>query len=205
MEPKWLTVARRLQAIAQAGLTYSQDKYERERFQEIQDISIEIMKDYTEMEEEKIRELFIKEEGYPTPKVDVRAVIFKEKKLLLVKEKIDGLWSLPGGWADAHKSLKENLIQEAKEEAGVLIIPKRIIAVIDRKRYNLPPSVFGIYKVFVECMYITGSFQDNTETSAAGFFREDDLPPLSLGRNTLDQIKMCFRSQEEKVLEPSFD
>lgn len=205
LEPKWLGYAKELQAIAQAGLTYTENKYEQERFQQIREMSVMMLKEGAEIKEEKIRDLYYNEVGYPTPKVDVRAAVFKGESILMVKEKIDGLWSLPGGWADANRSLRENLIQEAREEAGIDIIPKRIIAVLDRKKNNLPPSVFGIYKIFVECAYKGGSFQENIETSAAGFFLEDELPPLSIGRNTEEQIKMCFQARKEKYLEPLFD
>lgn len=205
LEPKWLQYAKELQAIAQAGLTYTQDKYERERFQQIQRMSIEIMHEHTEMNQEKIKDLYYREEGYPTPKVDVRAAVFKNDKILMVKEKVDGLWSLPGGWADAKSSLRENVVKEAREEAGAIVTPKRIIAVLDRQRNNLPPSVFGIYKIFVECIYEGGTFQENIETWEADFFGEDELPPLSTGRNTLEQIKMCFTAREKTYIEPIFD
>lgn len=204
-EPKWLKYARRLQSISQAGLTYSENVYERERFKEIQDISMEIIKEHTHLKEDKIRLFFQGEKGYPTPKVDVRAAIFQGERILLVKEKVDGLWALPGGWADADNTLRENLIRESKEEAGVDIIPGRIIAIQDRKRYNLPPAVHGIYKIFVECEYQGGSFVENIETQAADFFTEGKLPPLSTGRNTVEQIKMCFAARKRPLLEPLFD
>lgn len=204
-EPKWLEWAKKLQGIAQAGLTYSKDKYDIERFEQLRDLSVEILNSYTNIDNKIIRELFCNETGYPTPKIDVRAAIFKEDKILLVKEKIDGRWSLPGGWADIHTSLKEALIKEAKEEAGVEIDPKRIIAVQDRKRHNEPPSPYGMYKIFVECTYINGSFEDNTETSDAKFYSLEELPPLSLGRNTKQQISMCFESRNIECLEPMFD
>src|SRR5690554_3951423 len=118
IEPKWLQYAKRLQAIAQAGLEYSKDKYDIERFQEIRNISIDIMENYTDLETEKIRDFFASEKGYQTPKIDARAAIFKNDEILLVKEKIDGLWSMPGGWADIGLSLRENIIKESLEEAG---------------------------------------------------------------------------------------
>lgn len=205
LEPKWLEYAKELKAIAQAGLTYTENKYEKERFQQIREISLEILKEHTEMKEEIIKELYYKDVGYPTPKVDVRAAVFKGDGILMVKEKVDGLWSLPGGWADAKHSLRENLIKETREESGILVKPRRIIAVLDRKKNNLPPSVFGIYKIFVECTYREGTFEENIETSDADFFTEDHLPPLSTGRSTEDQIKMCFAARKKKYLEPLFD
>lgn len=204
-EPKWLEWAKKLQAIAQAGLTYSQDKYDLERFEQIRTLSIEILNNYTDIEHKKIYDLFANETGYPTPKIDVRAAIFHNEKILLVKEQIDGLWSMPGGWADNDISLRENLIKESQEEAGVNIDPKRIIAILDRKKNNRPPLPYGVYKIFVECDFIYGEFKENIETSEAGFFSIENLPPLSLGRNTKEQIEMCFKAREKQFLEPIFD
>ncbi len=204
-EPSWLNYAKKLQAIAQAGLAYSKDEYDIERFKQIREISVDILNNYTDMEQERIEDLFKEETGYPTPKIDVRAAIFKNNKILLVKEKIDGLWSLPGGWADSDSSLKENLIKEAKEEAGVNIIPKKIIAILDRKRHNPFPMPFGVYKIFVECSYINMDFKANIETSNADFFPENNLPPLSTSRNTQEQIKMCFTVKASETNETIFD
>ena len=107
MEPKWLTWAKQLQSIAQAGLTYSKDKYDIERFQQIRELSVEILNEYTEICNEKIKDLFCNEVGYQTPKIDIRGAVFKDDKILLVKESIDGLWSIPGGWAEPGLSIKE--------------------------------------------------------------------------------------------------
>jgi len=204
-EPKWLQYAKKLQALAQAGLEYSNDKYDLERFEEIRDISVEIVNNYTDIEKEKIENLFAGEEGYQTPKVDVRAAVFKNNKILLVREKIDNLWTLPGGWADVDLSLRENVIKETKEEAGAAIKPKRVIAVLDRKRHNTPPNPYGIYKIFVECTLLNINFKENLETSEAGFFEEKNLPPLSTNRTTEEQINMCFRSKNKKHHECIFD
>lgn len=202
---KWLEYARQLQAIAQAGITYSNSQYDIERFEQIREISVEIMHNYTQIEKTKIKDLFSSEEGYPTPKIDVRAVIFRNTEILLVREKEDGLWSLPGGWADIGYSLSENLIKEAKEEAGVDINPKRIISVWDREKHNGSLMPYAVYKIFVECEYIRGGYECNIETSEARFFAEDSLPPLSEGRNTKKQIDLCFKIKAKKNHEALFD
>ncbi|SJZ69386.1 NUDIX hydrolase [Garciella nitratireducens] len=202
---KWLEHAKKLQSIAQAGLEYSKDKYDRERFEEIRDISIEIMSHYTEMESEKIRDLFASETGYQTPKIDVRAAVFKQNKILLVKEKIDGLWSLPGGWADIEFSLKENIMKECIEEAGAQVHPKKLIAILDGKNMLSQPYPYSIYKIFVECDYIQSVFQENIETSAAEFFTLENLPPLSLTRNNEKHIEMCFQAHKNKYHQSIFD
>jgi ADP-ribose pyrophosphatase YjhB (NUDIX family) len=199
METKWLSWAKRLQSIAQAGLTYSKDKYDIERFQQIRDISIEILNEYTEISNEKIKDLFCNETGYQTPKVDIRGAVFKDGKILLVKESIDGRWSLPGGWAEVNLSVKENVIKELREETGLNVVPKRLIAVLDRNKHNHPITPYGIYKIFVLCELIGGVFKKNIETVESGFFSLEDLPPLSLGRVTKEQIAMCFDVKKQIV------
>lgn len=205
MEPKWLSWAKQLQAIAQAGLTYSKDKYDIERFHQIRDLSVEILSEYTEISNEKIKNLFCNETGYQTPKVDIRGAIFKDDRILLVKESIDGCWSMPGGWAEFNLSIKENIIKEAKEEAGLNIIPKRLIAVLDRNKHNEPVTPYGIYKIFVLCELIDGEFEKNIETEESDFFLLTDLPPLSLERITKKQIEMCFEAKNNDNFFVVFD
>lgn len=193
MEPKWLSWAKQLQSIAQAGLTYSKDKYDIERFQQVRDLSVEILSEYTGINNEEIKDLFCNETGYQTPKVNIRGAIFKEDKILLVKESIDGCWSIPGGWAEFNLSIKENIVKEVKEEAGLNVVPKKLIAVLDRNKHNEPATAYGIYKIFVLCELIDGVFEKNIETEESGYFSITDLPPLSIERNTKKQIEMCFQ------------
>ena len=204
-EKKWLEIAKKLQSIAQAGLEYSKDKYDLERFEEIRKLSIDIMENYTDMEREKIKNLFAGETGYQTPKIDIRAAIFHENKILMVKEKLDNKWSLPGGWADIDLSIRENLIKEAMEEAGAKIIPERILAVYDRNRNTNMLFPHSVYKIFVQCKYLESSFVENIETEETGFFSADNLPELSETRNTELQIKMCFKHKDSRLHEPYFD
>ncbi len=204
-EKKWLDIAKKLQSIAQAGLEYSKDKYDLERFEEIRKVSIDIMECYTDIEREKIKNLFAGETGYQTPKIDIRAAVFHENKILMVKEKLDNRWSLPGGWADIDLSLKENLIKEAMEEAGEKIIPERILAVYDRNRNTNILFPHSVYKIFVQCKYLESKFVENIETEETGFFSVDQLPELSETRNTASQIKMCFRYKDKPFHEPYFD
>ena len=136
MREKWLDWAIRIQSVAQNGLTYSKDKYDLERFQQLRELSAEIMSEYTGIPEERIFELFCSEDGYQTPKIDVRAAVVEDGRILLVKEKIDGKWSLPGGWAEVNLSLSENVVKEVKEEAGFTVEAESIIAVLDAKKKN---------------------------------------------------------------------
>ena len=153
----------------------------------------------------EIKNLFAGETGYQTPKIDIRAAVFHENKILMVKEKLDNRWSLPGGWADIDLSLKENLIKEAMEEAGAKIIPERILAVYDRNRNTNILFPHSVYKIFVQCKYLESKFVENIETEETGFFSVDQLPELSETRNTASQIKMCFRYKDRPFHEPYFD
>jgi ADP-ribose pyrophosphatase YjhB (NUDIX family) len=199
---KWIETAQRLQAIAQAGLEFCHTDFDRDRYEQIRQISVEIIENHSEYEEQEVVDLFASATGYPTPKVDVRAVIFNDDKILMVKEKVDGKWSLPGGWADQHLSLSENLVKESYEEAGVEVTPGKLISILDRNKRNYPPIPHGCYKIFVECELKGGSFTKNTETSDAGYFSLDEIPPLSTERITKEQLEMCFeaRSSDWKVI-----
>ncbi len=205
METKWLRWASELQSIAQTGLTFSTDRYDLDRYEKIRNLVIEILHEYTEMDHKKIRDLFASETGYQTPKVDIRSAVFKNNSILMVKEKVDGAWSLPGGWADVNTSVSESAVRECMEEAGAIVKPKRIIAIHLGNKHNNPLFPFTIYKIFVECELIESSFKENTETLDAQFFEADKLPQLSFERNNPDQIKLCFNARECKYFETIFD
>jgi ADP-ribose pyrophosphatase YjhB (NUDIX family) len=205
MKEKWLEWAARLQSIAQAGLTFGETQYDIDRYQQIRTISVEIMHEYTNVSNEKIIDLFASETGYQTPKVDIRASVFKGDKILMVREKIDGAWSLPGGWADVNTSAGESAARECLEEAGAKVVPKRIVAIHVADRHYEFPYPYTVYKIFVECDLIENSFTANTETLEAGFFKIDELPPLSAERNTREQIELCFEAKKHKTFETIFD
>ncbi|HQH22797.1 MAG TPA: NUDIX hydrolase [Bacteroidales bacterium] len=205
MKYKWLDWVIQIQSIAQAGLAFAENQYDADRYRMLRDLSVEIMHHYTEVSHEKLRDLFAGETGYQTPKVDVRASVISDDRILLVREKIDGKWALPGGWADVNSSVSESVERECLEEAGVSVIPERIIALQLAGRHNDHPYPYTIYKVFVECKMVSGSFRDNTETFAAGFFSRNDLPGLSTERTTRKQIDMCFEAHGHTLWEPVFD
>ena len=190
-EKRWLDWAMELQSLAQAGLTYGKDVYDRERYERIREISAEMIAHKSEIPVETVNDLFCNETGYQTPKLDTRAAIFQDGKILLVREN-NGKWSLPGGWVDVNVSVKENTIKEVKEEAGLDVTADRIIAVQDRNKHNLPRYAYGICKIFVLCSLIGGSFQENSETTGSDYFTEDNLPDLAADKNTAEQIRMCF-------------
>lgn len=180
-----------LQALAQAGLFYSKDIYDIERFQRIREIAAQMLVSPAGLPYNRILDLFCNESGYQTPKLDTRAAVFQEGKILLVQEN-NGLWSLPGGWVDVNLSIGENIVKEVLEEAGLEVRANRIIAVQDRKKHNPEIYAYNICKIFLECTFLSGSFQPNSETIASGYFSMDCLPPLSENKATKNQIQMCF-------------
>jgi ADP-ribose pyrophosphatase YjhB (NUDIX family) len=205
MKFDWLNIAKRLEAIAQTGFTYSKDDYDRERYQEIRDIGHTIFNHYTGAPVEKIQNLFSGENGYPTPKVDIRGVIFEKDQIMLVKEKTDGLWALPGGWADVGYTPSEVVVKEVKEEAGVDVKPVKLVAVFDKKCHAHPPSALYVYKMFILCNIIAGNPEPGVETLEVAFFNKDELPDLSVERNTLEQIHLLFDHIQNPDVPTRFD
>ena len=201
---KWLEWAIELQSLAQAGLTYGKDVYDRERYERIRDISAEILSYKTDISVEKVKNLFCNEVGYQTPKIDTRAAVFEHEKILLVKEN-NGKWSLPGGWVDVNLSVKENTVKEVKEESGLDVTADRIIAIQDRDRHNLPAYAYGVCKIFVLCSVIGGEFEKNIETTEFRYFNKAELPELATEKNTKEQIEMCFNAYYNKNWIAEFD
>lgn len=194
---KWLDWAVELQSLAQAGLYYGKDPFDLERYQRIREIAAEMIQYQTELPMEKVKDLFCGEVGYQTPKLDSRAAIFSGEKILLVKEN-NGTWSLPGGWVDVNTSVKENIIKEVKEEAGLEVSVDLVIAVQDREKHNQPIYAYKVCKVFALCSLMGGAFAPNIETVESGYFSLEELPPLAAEKNTEEQIKMCFDAYHAK-------
>jgi ADP-ribose pyrophosphatase YjhB (NUDIX family) len=186
---RWLDWAKQIQGIAQTGLAYAKDIYDIERYQMLRELSIEIMSGYTDVNPEQVRMAFAVEDGYATPKVDIRAVVMQEGQILLVREKTDGAWALPGGWADIGLSPFQVAVKEVREESGYMVKAERLLAVMDKQFYGHPPSPHHVYKCFVACSISGGQAEGGMETSEVGFFPLDELPELSLERNTADQIR----------------
>ena len=201
---KWLQWAVELQSLAQTGLFYGKDDYDMERYERIREISAEMISYQSEIPVDKVKELFCNEIGYQTPKLDTRAAIFKDDKILLVKEN-NGTWSLPGGWVDVNVSVKENTIKEVKEEAGLDVSADMVIAVQDREKHNLPIYAYKVCKVFVLCSVIGGRFEHNIETLDAKYFGLEELPKLATEKNTVEQIKMCFDAYKAEHWVTVFD
>jgi ADP-ribose pyrophosphatase YjhB (NUDIX family) len=201
----WLDMAKRMQALAQSGLEYSDNKYDRDRYQQMRQLSLEIMHDFTELKMDKLVGIFASEQGYQTPKVDVRGVVFRGNQILMVRETIDGNWSLPGGWADVGLTPSEVAIKEVWEESGLVVVPERMLAVLDKNRHNHPPDMFHIYKIFILCRETGGELKGGMETSETGFFGPDKFPPLSVPRITKEQIGLMYEYKNDPLKPVSFD
>ena len=188
---EWLEWVRRLQAIAQSGLTYAKDPYDVERYQHIRTIAAEIAASRSATTAQSVAALFSEQSGYATPKLDIRAVVLnEEEKVLLVREREDGLWTLPGGWVDVGESPSESVQREVKEESGYAVRAVRLLALWDRDKHPHPPMPFHIYKLYFLCELSGGSpLAASTETEGVGFFSKDALPELSRGRVIRQQIE----------------
>jgi ADP-ribose pyrophosphatase YjhB (NUDIX family) len=206
MDPMWLTWAKQLAAIAQNGLTFSENAYDVERYEAIRRIAAEMMSAQSNVDTQAVLEIFTREEGYATPKVDVRGVVFRDDKILLVKEKIDGGWTLPGGWADPCQSPSEGVVREIREESGYETKVRKLLAVYDRGKHpHVPLMPFHIYKLFILCEIVGGSPQISHETTAVDFFAEDQIPDLSVSRVLPFQIARMFQHYRNPNLPTDFD
>lgn len=203
-QENWLRWAVELQSLAQAGLYYGKDPFDRERYARIREIAAEMLQEPSGLPLETVKDLFCCESGYQTPKLDTRAAIFRDGRILLVQER-NGTWSLPGGWVDVDLSVAENAAKEVLEEAGLEVRPERIIAVQDREKHNRPVHAYKVCKIFVMCSVLGGEFTPNIETVASGFFGLDELPKLAEEKNNAEQIKMCFDARRAEHWNVFFD
>jgi len=214
MEPRWLDHARRIQAIAQAGLHYNPAGFERERYEKLRDIAAEMVAAGSGADLERVQDLLGQQDGHATPKVDVRGVVFREERVLLVREYLDeGRWTLPGGWAEINESPGDATAREVLEESGWRVRATRLLALYDRRLHGHPANVFHIYKVFIQCELLDaapvdarGSGASWEETGDATFFAEDGLPQdLSTRRVTRDQLQRFFEMLRNPQLPADFD
>ena len=186
----WLEAVKQLQAIAQTGLFYKSNTYESERYEQIIEICREQLSQYTNNSPEELNKFFHDDTGYITPKTDIRAVVFQDSKILMVQEKVDGKWTIPGGWADVGYTPNEIAVKETLEEAGLKVKPIRLLAVMDKKCHPHPPSPFYSYKIFILCEIIGGNLGAGSETIDAQFFELNNIPELSTERLTKDQLEI---------------
>ena len=197
----WLGAISRLRAIAQTGLAYSRDPYDLERFGEIQQTAERMLGWLLDAEPQRIRDIYLPERGYPTPKIDVRAGVFVNDTVLLVRESSDGRWSLPGGWGDEHDSPRSCVEREVLEESGYLVSANKLVAVKDRHLHAYQPrGLHRVYKLFFLCDLVGGDSRPSLETTAAEFFPIDQLPRLSLGRTLPEDVAMLHEHLNDRSL-----
>ena len=197
---------KRVQAIAEIGINYSHTFYDTDRYNELHELSIQMLSSLTNNPKQAIREFMVEGAGYKTPKVDIRAVVFNNSgELLYVREKKDNRWSLPGGWADVGYSPSEVAEKETSEEAGMQVKARRVLAVLDKHKHTHPRSLDYVYKIFIECVPINNTLEAGSETLEARFFSRDNIPELSQPRILESQIIMLYKFYDGEITEPIFD
>ena len=201
-----LQLVKQVQALAENGLHFSENDFDLDRYQILEEISLRMLSLVTGLPAETIEVATPERNGYRTPKVDVRAVIFNDKdEILMVKERIDSRWSLPGGWCDVGYTPTETAEKEAEEEAGIKVKVSRLLAVFDKKCHNHPEDLFYAYKIFLECEAENFEIKTGMETLDVGFFNQNNLPELSTPRNTRGQIHKMFDFHFNKIHWPIVD
>ena len=180
--PRWLEWAREIQALSQTGLTYSETEYNVQRYRRLMEIAAEIVESHTGLESQSVLEGFLAQCGYATPKVDVRGAVVRDGRILLVQERADGRWAMPGGWADVGDVPSEMVAREVREESGFEVNPRKVIGVYDANRGGRPLELYHAYKIVFLCEIVGGEARASDETLDVDFFRFDDLPPLSAER-----------------------
>ena len=206
-EPQWVIWGRRLAAVAQNGLTYAENHYDLERYMQVREVATEMMAAGFQAPAARIQALLAGENGYATPKVDTRGVVFREGKLLLVRELADGgRWTLPGGWADVNDTPSAAVEREIFEEAGFITRAEKLLAVYDRSKHgHEPPYPFHISKLFFRCIILGGEATTSVETGEVAFFGPDEIPELSSSRVTAGQIARCFAHLHQPDWPTDFD
>lgn len=200
----WLSWATELQSIAQAGLFYAKDPFDKERYARLGALAVEMLAHKTAIPPTRLQTLFCGEEGYQTPKLDTRCAVVEHGKILLVQER-NGRWCLPGGWNDVDLSIGENAVKEAWEEAGARVTPVRLVSVQYRDKHPFAPGLHKICKTVVLCTLQSLAFQPNSETLACDFFSPDALPPLDTDRTILSQIELALAAASASHWETVFD
>lgn len=200
--PAWLKWAREIQAIAQTGSHFADNEYHLQRYQRLSEIAAEILSVHTTLEAETIKAIFYDQIGYATPRVDVRGAIFRSGELLLVRERVDGGWTLPGGWADVGERPSFAIEREVWEEAGFRVQAKRMIGVYDANRLD-PLEIFHAYKLLFLCDLLGGSPRPSNETSAVRFFPLDQVPTNYSGERTknrhIEDAISVYQNQDSPV------
>ena len=204
-EPDWLCWGRRLAAIAQTGLTFGTGLFDRERYAQVQAIAAQILATGSGGEPTRLQDLLAGDAGYATPKVGVRAAVFRDGKILLVRERADGRWCLPGGYVDVGDSPSQAVEREVREESGYLVRAVKLLALVDKRRHPFPPQLTHVHIYFFRCELVGGSPSLSSETDGVDFFPEEALPPLSTGRVLPALVHRMFEHYRDPLLPTDFD
>jgi len=200
-----LDLSRRLLALSQTGLHFTAEEYDRERYREIGEIATQLLELQSRVAADAVRQAWFVEDGYATPKVDVRGAIFRDNRVLLVRERVDGRWTVPGGWADVNDTPSSAILKEIEQESGFTARVLKLGAVYDRNKRNLPAYLFHSWKLFFVCEITGGEARTSYETTAVEFFPPDQLPELSTGRSNAEQIRRMHQHYLDPNLPTEFD
>ena len=203
--PKWLEWAREIQQLCQTIITFSESDYDTQRYIRLTEIAAEITASHSDLGKDELKENFLAHLGYATPKVDIRAAIIEDNKILLVQEAMDNKWAMPGGWADVGESPAAAIIRETKEESGLDVVPNKIIGVYDANRHGRPLELFHAYKIVFLCEKIGGKLETSVETLAVNYFNFEDLPPLSTSRTNKKHINDILAHLNNPSLSTTFE
>src|SRR5688572_13125207 len=200
-----LDLSRRLLAVSQTGLHFTHEEYDRERYREMAQIAGEMLALESAMTPDQLRAAWLVEDGYATPKVDVRGAVFRGDQVLMVQERVDGKWTMPGGWADVNDTPSFAVEKEIEQESGFTARAVKLAAVFDRNKHDHPAFIFHIWKMFFVCEITGGSPRESYETTGVDFFPIDALPELSSGRITQAQIHRIYQHHLNRTLATEFD
>jgi ADP-ribose pyrophosphatase YjhB (NUDIX family) len=200
-----LDLSRRLLALSQTGLHFTAEEYDRERYREIGDIATRLLELQSNVAADAVRQAWFVEDGYATPKVDVRGALFRDNRVLLVRERVDDKWTVPGGWADVNDSPSSAILKEIEQESGFTARVLKLAAIYDRNKRNHPAYLFHSWKLFFVCEITGGEARTSYETTAVEFFPLDALPELSTGRSNAEQIRRMHQHHLDPNLPTEFD
>ena len=203
--PLWLRWAREIQSLSQTGLTYASKDYDTQRYRRLMEISAEIVQNHTNLDREQLIHNFLAHPGYATPKIDVRGAVIREGKLLLVQERQDKHWCMPGGWADVGELPSQAIMREIREESGFEAVPKKVIGIYDANRGGIPLEFYHAYKIVFFCDIVGGHARPSEETLAVDFFSFENLPPLSRFRTNDRHLAEIRAHLMEEIRPTAFD
>jgi ADP-ribose pyrophosphatase YjhB (NUDIX family) len=202
--PKWMDWAREIFSLSQSGITYSGNQYDIERYKRLQELTAEIIESHSAVSKESVLDSFSMQAGYITPKIDVRGAVVRDGKILLIQERTDGKWAMPGGWADLGNPPASVAEREVWEESGFRVKAEKVVAVLDANRIE-PMEFYHAYKLIFLCRLLDGEPRTNHETLAVDFFDPNHLPPLSSYRTNESMLREVFAHTENPKRPTAFD